>query len=226
MAKNELTLMAEPRTIHGKKVKRLRREGQVPGVVYGPVMKETVSVTVNDRDFGKFFMSYGHSTIFTLKWDGGSQPVLIREVQRDPVRQDILHVDFFAPNMNVALRQMIPVVLQNQSDEIEEGGVLQHVLNEIEVEALPANLPSEIAVDIASLKAVGDSVHVSDIIPPADVEFLTDPETTVASIIVMAVEEEPEEETEEGEEGEADEGEEGEESAESEDGGEESSEES
>lgn len=81
---NELILMAEPRDVHGKKVKRLRREGLIPGVVYGPVVDGTVSVSVNDRDFNKFFMAHGHSTIFTLKWDGGSQPVLVREVQRDP----------------------------------------------------------------------------------------------------------------------------------------------
>ena len=102
MAKDELVLMAEPREIHGKKVKRLRREGLVPGVVYGPVIDQTISVSVNEREFRKFFMAHGHSTIFTLKWDGGSQPVLIREVQREPVRQDMLHIDFFAPNMRVS----------------------------------------------------------------------------------------------------------------------------
>lgn len=217
MAKNELTLMAEPRTIHGKKVKSLRREGLVPGVVYGPVVDETVSVSVNQREFDKFYMQHGHSTIFTLKWDGGSQPVLIREVQIDPVRRDSLHVDFFAPNMNVKLRQSIPVVLVHHSEDIDGTAVLQHVLNEIEVEALPADLPNEIQADISSLKVIGDSIHVSDLEVPAKVEFITDADTTVASVIPMAVEAEPEEETE----GEEAEGEEAEEAAE----GEESSEE-
>lgn len=206
---NELILMAEPRTIHGKKVKRLRREGLVPGVVYGPVVDETVSVSVNSRDFHKFFMAHGHSTIFTLTWDGGAQPVLIREVQRDPVRQDILHIDFFAPNMTVTLRQSVPVTLHNQG-EIEEGGVLQTVLTEIEVEALPANLPHEIAVDVSGLTAIGSSLHIADITPPENVQIVTDPETTVASVIHMAVEAEPEveAEAEEGAEAEAAEGEE------------------
>jgi len=201
---DELILMAEPREIHGKKVKRLRREGLIPGVVYGPVIDETISVSVNSRVFNKFFMTHGHSTIFSLKWDGGNQPVLIREVQRDPVRQDILHIDFFAPNMNVKLRQTVSVSLHNHSDEIEPGAVLQHVLNDIEVEALPANLPNEIVVDISGLTAVGDSIHVSDIVAPENVEIITDPETTIASIIHQVVEAEPEE----GEEGEAAEGEE------------------
>jgi large subunit ribosomal protein L25 len=208
---NELILMAEPREIHGKKVKRLRREGLVPGVVYGPVLDETVSVSVNEREFRKFFISHGHSTIFTLKWDGGSQPVLIREVQRDPVRQDMLHVDFFAPNMKVKLRQSVAVTLQHAAD-IDGGGVLQHVLNEIEVEALPADLPSEIIVDISHLTSVGDSLHVRDITVPANVELITDPDTTVASVILQVAEAEEGEEEAEGEEaaeGEAEEAAEG-----------------
>lgn len=197
---NELVLMAEPREIHGKKVKRLRREGLVPGVVYGPVLNETVSVSVNEREFRKFYMAHGHSTIFTLTWDGGKQPVLIREVQVDPVRQDMLHIDFFAPNMKVVLRQSVPVSLHGGSDDIEAGGVLQHVLNELEVEALPADLPSEIHIDISGLTAVGDSLHVRDIAAPENVTIVTDPDATIASVILQAVEEEPAEE-EEGEEG-------------------------
>lgn len=201
---NELILMAEPRDVHGKKVKRLRREGLIPGVVYGPVVDETVSVSVNGRDFNKFFMTNGHSTIFTLKWEGGSQPVLIREVQRDPVRQDILHIDFFAPNMNVKLRQSIAVSLQGAVDV--NGGMLQQALNEIEVEALPSDLPSEITLDVSSLENIGDSVSVSDIPAIDKVEFITDAETVIASIVAEAVQEEEPAEGEEGEEAEGEEG--------------------
>jgi large subunit ribosomal protein L25 len=191
---NELILMAEPREIHGKKVKRLRREGLLPGVVYGPVLDETVSVSVNYRDFAKFFMAHGHSSIFTLKWDGGSQPVLIREVQYEPVRHDMLHVDFFAPNMNVTLRQSVPLVLQHPGEVA--GGVLQHMLNEIEVEALPSDLPSELHVDASKLENVGDSLHVSDIEGIANVTIITDPDTMIAAISAEAVEAAEEEEAE------------------------------
>lgn len=213
---DELILMAEPRDVHGKKVKRLRREGLIPGVVYGPVVDGTVSVSVNSRDFNKFFMAHGHSTIFTLKWDGGDQPVLVREVQRDPVRQDILHIDFFAPNMNVALRQNVSVSLSGAVDVT--GGVLQQVLTEIEVEALPSDLPSEITVDISSLEAIGDSIHVSDLPAIDKVEFITDAETVIASIVAEAVQEE---EPAEGEEGEEVEGEEAADAEAAEDGGDE-----
>jgi large subunit ribosomal protein L25 len=180
---NELILMAEPRTIHGKKVKRLRREGLVPGVVYGPVVDETISVSVNSRVFSKFYMNHGHSTIFTLQWDGGSQPVLIREVQIDPVRRDIIHIDFFAPNMRQKLRQAVQVVLHNVGDH---PGVLQHVVNEVEVEALPADLPHEIAADASVLTNIGDSIHVSNLTAPSGVEIIADPEMLIASLVPEA----------------------------------------
>lgn len=201
---DELILMAEPRDVHGKKVKRLRREGLIPGVVYGPVVDGTVSVSVSSRDFNKFFMAHGHSTIFNLKWDGGDQPVLIREVQRDPVRQDVLHVDFFAPNMNVKLRQNVSVSLSGAVDVT--GGVLQQILTELEVEALPSDLPSEITVDVSGLEEIGHTISVGDIPAIDKVEFITDAETVIASIVAEAVQEE---EPVEGEEGEEVEGEEG-----------------
>jgi large subunit ribosomal protein L25 len=207
---NELILMAEPRTIHGKKVKRLRREGLVPGVVYGPVVDETVSVSVNSRVFSKFYMNHGHSTIFTLQWDGGSQPVLIREVQIDPVRRDVIHIDFFAPNMRVKLRQSVQVTLHNVPDH---EGVLQTIMTEIEVEALPANLPHEIVADASGLSAVGDSIHVRDLTAPEGVEIMADGDELIASLVpetVPTAEEEAEAaeaaEAEEAAEGEAAEG--------------------
>lgn len=193
---NELILMAEPRDVHGKKVKALRRAGLTPGVVYGPVVDGTVSVSVNSREFGKFFMAHGHSTIFTLKWDGGSQPVLIREVQRDPVRQDILHIDFFAPNMKVVLRQNVSVVLQHAPEV--NGGVLQQPINEIEVEALPSDLPSEIVVDASSLSEVGATITVAGLPVIDKVTFITDAETVIASVVAEAVEADDSAEGEEG----------------------------
>ena len=215
---DELILMAEPRDVHGKKVKRLRREGLIPGVVYGPVVDGTVSVSVNSREFNKFFMTNGHSTIFSLKWDGGDQPVLIREVQRDPVRQDILHIDFFAPNMNVKLRQNVSVSLSGAVEVT--GGMLQQIITELEVEALPSDLPSEITLDVSGLEEIGDSISIADVPAIDKVEFITDADTVIASIVAEAVQEE---EPTEDEEGEAVEGEEGaeDEAADEEGGGEE-----
>ena len=82
---SELTLSAEVRTVLGKKVGQLRRNGLIPGVVYGPVVEETVQVSVDEREFARFFKAHGHSTLFTLTWDGGQQPVFIREGGSIPV---------------------------------------------------------------------------------------------------------------------------------------------
>ncbi|MBA2775110.1 MAG: 50S ribosomal protein L25 [Chloroflexia bacterium] len=179
-------LRAEPRDIIGKKVKRLRREGLVPGVVYGPVVSENVSVSVNRRDFEKFFQQNGHSTILSLEWDGGKQPVLIREVQIDPVSRAPLHVDFFAPNMTAVLRQFVPIVLHHPA---QHAGVLQTVQTEAEVEALPANLPHQLDVDISGLLAVGDAIHFSDLTLPDNVILITNPEELIASLVPEAAEE-------------------------------------
>jgi large subunit ribosomal protein L25 len=216
---DELILRAEPRDVHGKKVKRLRREGLVPGVVYGPVVDNTVSVSVNRREFDKFYQRTGHSTVFTLEWDGGNQPVLIREVQVDPVTRNPLHVDFFAPNMRVVLRQTVPVVLVDLG---VHSGVLQTILNEVEVEALPSDLPHQIDVDASGLASVGDSIHASDLNLPSAVTLITSGEELIASLVAEAVEEvEETAEVEEGaEEGEAAEGEDTE-AGDSEDAGEE-----
>jgi large subunit ribosomal protein L25 len=192
---DELILRAEPRAIHGKKVKALRREGLVPGVVYGPVVESTISVSVNRRDFDRFYMANGHSTVFTLEWDGGRQPVLIREVQVDPVTRNSLHIDFFAPNMRVVLSQSIPVVISHVG---AHEGVLQTVLTEVMVEALPADLPQQIDADATGLANVGDAIHAKDLPLPQGVTLITDGEELVASLVAEAAEEVDETGAEEG----------------------------
>ena len=86
-------MQARVRTVLGKQVAQLRRDGLVPGVVYGPLMEQTVEVAVDRRDFERFYVRNGHATLFTLEWDGGSSPVYIRNVQQDPVKRLALHVD-------------------------------------------------------------------------------------------------------------------------------------
>ena len=191
---SELTFTAEPRTVLGKKVSQLRRRGLIPGVVYGPVVPDTVSVSVNRRDFERFYKAHGHSTLFTLTWDGGERPVFIREVQHDPVRREPLHIDFFAPNLQRTLRTMVQIVFHAPAEHV--AGVLTELRNEIEVEALPANVPHQIDVDLSSLVAVGDAVHVSDVTVPDGVSILTAPDELLAHVTPLAVEPEAEAEVE------------------------------
>jgi large subunit ribosomal protein L25 len=186
---DELILMAEPRTVVGKKVKRLRREGLVPGVVYGPGLSGggTVQVSVDRRTFERFYLAHGHSTLFDLQWNGGSQQVFIRDVQEEPVMRVPLHVDFFAPNLRMALIAPVQVVLRHA--DARHAGILTQVRSEIEVSALPRDFPQEINAEASKLFAVGDVLHVSDLILPPGVTAVTGADEVVAIITGGSVEE-------------------------------------
>jgi large subunit ribosomal protein L25 len=192
MAK-ELILMAEPRTVIGKQVKALRREGLVPGVVYGPVVNPTIQVSVNRKELERFYQVHGHSTLFTINWGDGSQQVFIKEVQVEPVRRAPLHVDFFAPNLLKELTSRVPVVLHNLSPLAD--GVLTVSVSEVEVRALPSAIPHQIDADISHLLQPHDVLRAGDLVLPAGVTLITDPEIVLANLVAEVVQvEEPEEE--------------------------------
>lgn len=176
----ELILRAERRTVVGKKVKRLRRDGRVPGVVYGPVVPETIPVTVDRREFEKFYMATGHSTLFTLTWDGGEQPVFIREVQEDPVKRAPLHVDFFAPNLTKEIDATVALVFLHANPGSDT--VLTHARTEIDVRGLPNAIPSQIEVDLSGLSNPGDSFRVADLVLPAGLTAVTDSDEILANL--------------------------------------------
>jgi large subunit ribosomal protein L25 len=163
---------AQRRTVLGKQVKRLRREGLIPGVVYGPVVEDTVPVSVDYREFVKFYQRTGHSTLFDLRWEDGSQSVFIREVQNDPVKRTPVHIDFFAPNLLRLVRAMVPLVLHNPPQLT--AAVLTESRTVIEVEALPATIPHQIDVDVSGLEQPGDAIRVGDLILPENVTAVTD----------------------------------------------------
>ena len=183
----ELILMAEPRTVLGKHNRALRREGSIPGVVYGPTITGTVQVSVNRRDLDRFYQAHGQSTLFTLKWDGGSEQVFIREVQVEPVRHTSLHVDFFAPNLTKELTGQVPVVLHHQA--IRAEGVLMQLLEHIDVRGLPSDMPHQLDADISKLTSVGDALHVSDIPLPGSLQAITPADAVVATLVASAAEE-------------------------------------
>ncbi len=183
----ELILRAEPRTILGKKVKQLRRNGRIPAVVYGPVLSETVSVSVDAREFDRFYHRAGHATLFTLKWEGGEQAVVIRDVQMDPVKQTPIHADFFAPNLLVVLTASVPINYHNEPETSDT--ILTHNLTELQVSALPAEIPQHIEVDLSGLTAAGDSIRAGDVTLPDGVTLITAEDEILASLSGLAVEE-------------------------------------
>src|SRR4051812_31327849 len=184
---------AQRRTVVGKKVKQLRRQGLVPGVVYGPVVTGTVPVSVDRRDFLKFYQTNGHSTLFVLRWEDGDQSVFIREVQQDPVRREPIHIDFFAPNLRMPVRAIVPIAFHNPINTID--GMLAEIRTEVEVEALPASIPHQIDIDVSELVHPGDAIRVGDLNLPDGVTAVTDEGETIVQI--EAVYQEPEEAAEE-----------------------------
>ncbi|HJT92404.1 MAG TPA: 50S ribosomal protein L25, partial [Mycobacterium sp.] len=171
---------AQRRTLLGKKVKQLRRAGRLPGVVYGPVVPETVPVTVDSRQFAKFYQRSGHSTLFVLRWEDGNESVFIRDVQTDPLSRQPVHVDFFAPNLRKPVRAMVPLVFHNPVQASE--GVLTEARTELEVEALPASIPHQLDVDVSGLERPGDLIRVGDLTMPAGVTAVTDANELIAQI--------------------------------------------
>ena len=180
---------------HGgrKKGPKLRRQGLVPGIVYGPVVAGTVPVSVDRRDFLKFYQTNGHSTLFVLRWEDGDQSVFIREVQQDPVRREPLHVDFFAPDLLMPVRAIVPIAFHNPSNSID--GMLAEIRTEVEVEALPASIPHQIDIDVSALVQPGDAIRVGDLTLPDGVTAVTAGDETIVQ--VEAVYQEPEEVVEE-----------------------------
>ncbi len=173
------TLSAVERTISGKKVKNLRKQGFVPGVIYGPALKDTVQVSVEERELSRFYRIHGHSTLFKLSSEGEDYQVLIRDMQLDPVRKNPLHVDFFAPNLKKETTASVPLVLIH----VPEGpGIFNPQLSELMVSGLPNEIPARIEVDCSVLVAEGDQIRVTDIHLPEGITILTGEDEIVASL--------------------------------------------
>lgn len=192
-----------------------RRSGRVPGIVYGHG-EESIPVSVDALELNRLVNAISvDNTILDLDVDGSdTYKVLIRELQRHPYRNGFVHVDFFHIAMDEKINVDVPIVVTGIPEGVRTGGgVLDHVLRELQVYCLPGNIPEKVEVDVTELE-VGDSIHVSDLDLP-DVEFLTDAERTVVGVLaptIIVEPEEPEEELlepeligEEAEEGEAEE---------------------
>lgn len=186
----EMILQASPRTIQGKKVSSLRKEGVLPAVVYGP--KEAAQpISLSHKEFEKLFMKAGESTLISLQGLGQNKEVLVHDVAYDPVTGAITHVDFYAVEKGKTLQVMVPLEFHGEAPAVSLGSAtLTKVLYDIEVECLPTNLPQHIVVDLSSLTEIGSVIHVKDISTPSGVSFTADPDDVV--VVVNAVQEEEE----------------------------------
>jgi len=190
----EIVLDAQQRVGIGRgKVKHLRDKGFIPAVVYSDG-KESLPVQVLTHDLVRLVHQFRlESMVINLKVKDDkkekARPCLIKEIQYDPVKGDIVHVDFNEISLTKAIKVNVPVEAKGESVGVkQEGGSLEHILWEIEVECLPTNIPKNIEVDISALK-IGDSIHVKDITLPAGVKILADPGAIVLSVAAPMKEE-------------------------------------
>ncbi len=217
MASDRATLKVADRTEFGSRTsRRLRREGLVPGILYGGGA-DTKHFQVPEREVN-FVIERG-GALFDLSFEGGgTTPVVVKDQQRHPVRGSLVHLDLMEVKLDEEIEADVAIELLGTEDApgVKEGGVLEHVTHEVTIRALPTAIPESIAADVSGM-VIGDTLQLSAVAAPEGVEFTAEEpdEVTIATLSPPRVEEEPEpeleEETElvgeEGEEGEAAEGE-------------------
>lgn len=203
----------EPRVAAGKGgVRQLRREGKTPGVIYGKG-EETIAFSLNAHDFAKILRKQGGGTfVIDLRLKGQEDrelTTIIRELQRDPVSSKVLHVDLQHVSMTQLIQVKIPVHLTGTALGVKEGGILDQLAREVEVECQAAKIPEDVKFDVSEYQ-IGQSFHVSDLTLPEEIRMVTPDDRVVGSVIAKLVVEEPtpvadvDEEAKEGEEAEAD----------------------
>jgi large subunit ribosomal protein L25 len=190
----EIIFEANRREVVGKGVKKLRRDGMLPAVVYGHNI-DPISISLDYREASKTLDAISPSALVVVDIEGEKHYTLVRDKQRNPVMRTIIHVDFQAVSLTETVRADVTVNLVGEAPAVETYmGVLVPSLEQLSIECLPTNLPESIEVDISGLAEIGDNLLVGDISAPEGVEILNDPEDVVVVVIAQAVEEVEEEE--------------------------------
>jgi large subunit ribosomal protein L25 len=191
MKKENPKLKASVRTITGKKVKNLRKQGLLPSTIYGQGM-EPISIQVVDKDLEAIFKHAGESGLVDLTVDDKVMPILFRNPQYHPVVGNLLHVDCFKVNLKEKITTNVPIVFIGEAPAVKEGKVLVEVLNEVEIEALPADFPEKIEVDLTKLENVDSVITVADlVIDKKLLEIKNEPGQVIVKVEEPKVEEEP-----------------------------------
>ena len=176
---DRIVIEAESREITGKQVNQLRREGWIPGIIYG--RKGTLSVQMEQKSLRRALRVVGTTHLADVNVGGQTRTVLVREIQQHPTRGDLVHIDFMEVDMKSKLRATAELVTVGTAAPEASGlGVATLMLREVEIECLPEDLVSELEVDLSTIRTADDVVHVGDLTVPKGVEILTDPELLVA----------------------------------------------
>lgn len=197
-----LTISAQTRKLTGRKTNKLRREGCIPGIVYGPKNKNE-SIKINKKDFKNVFSRAGESTLIDLKIDDKEMgKVIINDYQVDPVSGDIIHFDLYQVRMDKKMTTKVSIKFVGESSGVKyEGGILVKSHNMLEIKCLPKDLIHDIEVDLSVLEHVDDIIRVKDLKIPESVEIMADLEETIANVAPPRTEKEIEELDERIEEG-------------------------
>jgi large subunit ribosomal protein L25 len=189
---DQITVEAKPRDDRGKNAaRRMRRQGQVPGVLYGGDGK-SVTLAVNAKQLAAILRSEsGHNTIFKVKLPTGDQSAMLKDWQVDPLLGSLLHVDLLRVAMDVRMHVMVPVHTFGEPQGVKlQGGIFEMVTREVEIECLPSDIPGEIRVDVSELM-IGKQLRVGDLpIDSAKIRLLSDPQRVVAHVVALRAEEE------------------------------------
>lgn len=180
----DLNLMVDTREVTGKKVRSLRRQGIIPAHLYGRGT-ESLALQATAPTITTLLRTSGANAIISLKISGESdaRPVMLRGVQRHPVTDDLIHVDFYQISLTETLRADVPLMITGEAPAVHIfGGVFLQSLDHVTVEALPADIPRRIDVDVSGLDTLDSAVHVRDLTIPDTVVLLSDPDQVVAKV--------------------------------------------
>jgi large subunit ribosomal protein L25 len=185
----KVVIEATRRDVVGKQVKALRREGKLPAVIYGR-RTEPININLDAHSASLVLGRLTPSSLVTIKVDGTEYPTLVREKQRDYIKNRLLHIDFLAVSLDEKIRTSVSVVFRGVSAAVKDhNAVLVKNLEELEVECLPTDLPESIVVDISVLKRPGEGIRVHEVNVSENVHILNDPDTMVAVATFARVEE-------------------------------------
>jgi large subunit ribosomal protein L25 len=185
MAREQIDITVAPRETGKHNSRKSRVDGKVPAVVYGPKTKP-VNVLADEIIVKKYHGRKFESVIFNLKSDDKSLnkvAVILRDIQVHPLTRRPLHVDFYAPDMNKPVRVSVQLRLEGKPAGLSEGGVLEHILREVEIEVLPADIPEFLPIDVGVL-GLGEALHVSDMVTPKGIKIISLPSLTVATVAI------------------------------------------
>jgi large subunit ribosomal protein L25 len=171
------TLQAKRRTRVGKKVGQLRREGKLPAVLYGRHMEKPIAITLDNIETSKALRHITYSSLILVNLEGEEHNALVRDFQIDTIRGNLTHVDFLVVSLTEKVRAEVGITMEGKAPVIANlGGLLVTGLERVDVESLPQDLPEHFTVDVSSLANFGDAIYVRDLVVPANVTVLSDPD--------------------------------------------------